>query len=94
MDFASFFIYHVSTTISKKTPRNTSPSLSLETFNTRLELVKGKLRATLIQRFDGSTALIGLKSEGVEFSVRATLQEAHAEAEKLCRAITIEHLHG
>jgi len=57
-------------------------------------LVKGKLRATLIQRLDGSTALIGLKSEGVEFSVRATLQEAHAEAEKLGRAITIGHLHG
>lgn len=57
-------------------------------------MVKGKLRATLIQRFDGSTALIGLKSEGVEFSVKATLQEAHAEAEKLCRAITIGHLHG
>lgn len=56
-------------------------------------MVKGKLRATLIQRLDGSTALIGLKSEGVEFSVRATLQEAHAEAEKLGGAIMIEHLH-
>jgi len=51
-------------------------------------------RATLIQRFDGSTVLIGPKSERVEFTVRATLQEAHAEAEKLGWAITVEHLHG
>jgi len=54
----------------------------------------GRPRATLIQRFDGSTVLIGPKSERVEFTVRATLQEAHAEAEKLGWAITVEHLHG
>lgn len=57
-------------------------------------MLKGRARATLIQRFDGSTVLIGPKSERVEFSVRATLQEAHAEAEKLGWAITVEHLHG
>ena len=51
-------------------------SLSLEAFNRRSdELLKGKPRATLIQRFDGSTLLIGPKSERVEFSLRATLQE-------------------
>jgi len=57
-------------------------------------LLKGKPRATLIQRFDGSTVLIGPKSERVEFSVRATLQDAHAEAQRLGWAITVEHLHG
>ena len=57
-------------------------------------MFNGRPRATLIQRFDGSTVLIGPKSERVEFTVRATLQEAHAEAEKLGWAITVEHLHG
>jgi hypothetical protein len=57
-------------------------------------LLTAKPRATLIQRFDGSTVLIGPKFERVEFTVRATLQEAHAEAEKLGWTITIEHLHG
>jgi len=57
-------------------------------------LFNGRPRATLIQRFDGSTVLIGPKSERVEFSVRATFQEAQAEAEKLGWAITVEHLHG
>ena len=54
----------------------------------------GKPRATLIQRFDGSTVLIGPRFEKVEFGVRATLQEAHTEAEKLGWAIAVEHLHG
>ncbi|MGZ3514726.1 MAG: hypothetical protein ACXU9L_02015 [Thermodesulfobacteriota bacterium] len=53
-----------------------------------------KPRATLIQRFDGSTVLIGPKSERVEFSIRASLQDAHAEAERLGWAIAVEHLHG
>jgi len=57
-------------------------------------LVKVKARATLIRRFDGSTVLIGPEYERVEFSSRATLQEAHAEAERLGWAITVEHLHG
>ena len=56
-------------------------------------MFNGRPRATLIQRFDGSTVLIGPKSERVEFSVRATLQEAQTEAEKLGWAITVEHLH-
>ncbi len=57
-------------------------------------MLTGKPRATLIQRFDGSTVLIGPRSEKVEFGVRATLQEAHAEADKLGWAIAVEHLHG
>ncbi len=57
-------------------------------------MLTGKPRATLIQRFDGSAVLIGPKSEKVEFSVRATLHEAHAEAEKLGWAIAVEHVHG
>ncbi len=55
---------------------------------------KSKPRATLIQRFDGSTVLIGPQSERVEFSARASLQEAQAEAERLGWDIAIEHLHG
>ncbi len=57
-------------------------------------MLAGKPRATLIQRFDGSTVLIGPESEKVEFSLGATLQEAHAQAEKLGWAIAVEHLHG
>lgn len=57
-------------------------------------MLKTKPRATLIQRFDGSTVLVGPKFERVEFSVRATLQEAHVEAERLGWAIAVEHLHG
>ena len=57
-------------------------------------MLTGKPRATLIQRFDGSTVLIGPRFEKVEFGVRATLQEAHTEAEKLGWAIAVEHLHG
>jgi hypothetical protein len=52
-----------------------------------------KSRATLIQRFDGSTLLIG-PTRRLEFSVRTTLQEVHIIAEKLGWAITVEHLHG
>ena len=57
-------------------------------------MLKAKPRATLTQRFDGSTVLIALKSERVEFSIRATLHEAHAEAERLGWAIAAGHLHG
>ncbi len=57
-------------------------------------MLNAKPRATLIQRFDGSSILIGPKFERVEFTPRAALQEAHAEAEKLGWAITVEHLHG
>ena len=57
-------------------------------------MVKVKARATLIRRFDGSTVLIGPEYARIEFSSRATLQEAHAEAERLGWAITVEHLHG
>ncbi len=55
---------------------------------------KSKPRATLIQRFDGSTVLIGPQSERVEFNARASLQEAQAEAERLGWDIAVEHLHG
>jgi hypothetical protein len=52
-----------------------------------------KPRATLIQRFDGSTLLIG-PTKRVHFSLRMTLQEVHSAAEKFGWAITVEHLHG
>ncbi len=52
-----------------------------------------KPRATLIQRFDGSTLLIG-PTKRVHFSLGMTLQEVHTVAEKLGWAITVEHLHG
>jgi len=52
-----------------------------------------KTRATLIQRFDGSTLIIS-PTKRVEFSLRTTLQELHTVAEKLGWAITVEHPHG
>ncbi len=54
----------------------------------------GKPRATIIQRFDGPTVLLGPKTKRIEFSIRATLHEVQAEADKRGWAITVEHLHG
>lgn len=45
-------------------------------------MLNAKPRVALIQRFDGSTVLIGPESERVEFTLTATVQEAHGEAEK------------
>jgi len=56
-------------------------------------LFNGKPRATLIQRFDGSSLLFGPNGKTIEFHIGTTVHEIHAEAEKLGWMIAITHLH-
>ena len=56
-------------------------------------LLNGKPRATLIQRFDGSTLLLGPKSEKIEFDFGTGLNEVQAKAGEFGWEIAVEHLH-
>ena len=56
-------------------------------------LLNGKPRATLIQRFDGSTLLIGPKGERFEFDPGTTLTEAQTKVKECGWEIAVEHLH-
>ena len=56
-------------------------------------LLNGKPRATLIQRFDGSTLLVGPKGEKIEFDVGTTLHVAQTKAGEFGWEIAVEHLH-
>ncbi len=56
-------------------------------------LLNGKPRATLIQRFDGSTLLVGPRGEKIEFDIGAPLPEVQARAGELGWQIAVEHLH-
>ena len=53
-----------------------------------------KPKATLIQRFDGSTVLLGPQAKKIEFENGATRHEAVAKAEIFGWVIAIEHLHS
>ncbi len=52
-----------------------------------------KPRATLIQRFDGSSLLVGPRGEKVEFEIGTALPEAQSKAGELGWQIAVEHLH-
>ncbi len=55
----------------------------------------GKLRATLIQRFDGSAVLVGPKSERrIEFQMGTNLDDIHEKATKHGWVIGFRYLHG
>ena len=56
-------------------------------------LLNGKPRATIIQRFDGSTLLLGPRGEKFEFGIGTTLQEAQTKAGEFGWEIAVEHLH-
>ncbi|MBP1734477.1 MAG: hypothetical protein H6Q53_764 [Deltaproteobacteria bacterium] len=56
-------------------------------------LLNGKPRATLIQRFDGSTLLLGPRGEKIEFEIGTALPEAQTKAGELGWQIAVEHLH-
>ncbi len=56
-------------------------------------LLNGKPRATLIQRFDGSTLLVGPRGEKIEFDIGTELPEAQAKAGEFGWEIAVEHLH-
>jgi len=56
-------------------------------------LLNGKLRATLIQRFDGSALLLGPKGEKIEFNFGTKLNEVQAKAGEFGWEIAVEHLH-
>jgi hypothetical protein len=56
-------------------------------------LFDGKPRATLIQRFDGTSVLLGPKARRLEFNLDATLHEIQAEAELIGWVVSVEHLH-
>ncbi len=56
-------------------------------------LLNGKPRATLIQRFDGSTLLVGPRGEKIEFDTGTTLHEAQTKAGEFGWEIAVEHLH-
>jgi len=56
-------------------------------------LFNGNPRATLIQRFDGSSLLFGPNGKKIEFQIGATIHEIQTEAEKFGWMIAIEHLH-
>jgi hypothetical protein len=57
------------------------------------ELLNGKPRATLIQRFDGSTLLLGPEGKKIEFNDGVTLSQIQARVAKLGWVIGVEHLH-
>ena len=59
----------------------------------KLWLSNGQLRATLIQRFDGSALLVGPKGEKVEFNSGTGVKEARFKAAKLGWRIAVEHPH-
>ncbi len=56
-------------------------------------LLNGKPRATLIQRFDGSSLLVGPRGEKIEFEIGTALPEAQSKAGELGWQIAVEHLH-
>jgi len=56
-------------------------------------LLNGKPRATLIERFDGSTVLLGPRARKLEFDIGATLHEIQAKADQVGWVVAIEHLH-
>ncbi len=56
-------------------------------------LLNGKPRATLIQRFDGTTLVLGPQGKKVEFKDRVTLHQIQAKVAKLDWVIGVEHLH-
>jgi hypothetical protein len=53
-----------------------------------------KAKATLIQRFDGSTLLLSPKAKKIELDVGTKLEEVEARMRQLGWIIAIEHLHG
>jgi len=56
-------------------------------------LLNGKPKATLIQRFDGTTVVLGPKNKKIEFEGRLTLHQIQAKVSKLGWVIGVEHLH-
>ncbi len=56
-------------------------------------LLNGKPRATLIQRFDGSTLLLGPGGKKSEFNDAVTLHQIQAKVAKLGWVSGVEHLH-
>ena len=56
-------------------------------------LLRGKPRATLVQRFDGSALLIGPKGKKIEFDSGMTLQQVQAKAAEFGWEVAVEHLH-
>jgi hypothetical protein len=56
-------------------------------------ILNGKPRATLIQRFDGSTLLVGPEGRKIEFNDGVTLHQIQEKVEKLGWIIGVEHLH-
>jgi len=56
-------------------------------------LLNGKPGATLIQRFDGSSVLLGPEARRFEFECGTTLYEIRDKADQLGWVVAIEHLH-
>ena len=56
-------------------------------------LLDGKPRAALIQRFDGTSVLLGPKTRRLEFKLGATLHEIQAQADLVGWVVVVEHLH-
>jgi len=56
-------------------------------------LLNGKPKATLIQRFDGTTLVLGPEGKRIEFEGRVTLHQIQARVSKLGWVIGVEHLH-
>jgi hypothetical protein len=57
------------------------------------ELLNGKPRATLIQRFDGSALLLGPAGKKIEFNDGVTLHQIQTKVAKLGWVIGVEHLY-
>ena len=55
-------------------------------------LLIGKPKATLIQRFDGTTHVLGPEGKKIEFGGRVTSQQIQAKILKLGWVIGVEHL--
>ena len=56
-------------------------------------LLNGEPKATLIQRFDGTTLILGPKGKKIEFEGGVTLHQIQAKVSKLGWVIGVEHLH-
>ncbi len=78
---------------TKKANRATMGSTYHWKIKVDYQLLDGKPRATLIQRFDGSAVLLGPHASRLEFKMGATLNEIQAEADQAGWVVAIEHLH-